>query len=83
MSATRVEAIDDFTEKTPHHHKLEKPLIEVNTEKQLKSDSQSLWNELHAEKVTARNAKYAAFGFDVRAIERRRYVFVCATMQRS
>ena len=42
MSATRVEAIDDFTEKTPHHHKLEKPLIEVNIKKQIKSDSQRL-----------------------------------------
>ena len=35
MSAARVEAIDDFTEKTPHHHKLEKPLIEVNTKKKI------------------------------------------------
>ena len=42
MSAARVEAIDDFAERTRHHHKSEKPLIEVNTKKQLKSDSQSL-----------------------------------------
>ena len=83
MSAARVEAIGEFAEKTRHHHKLEKPLIEVNTSTQLKSDSQSLWNELHAKKVTARDAKYAAFGFDVQAIERRGYVLVCATMQRS